>query len=268
MRTFTTCMQCQVETGVPNFESLGIERIPDDGVIELTCNRGHHTYMLIQQTRYELLSELAITALCDGYYREAVASFASALERLYEHYIEVVSRSRGIARDVFVAAWKPLRKLSERQLGAFSMLYLVETGQPFLSLPEKHVSFRNEVIHAGIIPDRKRAIAYGQAVGNCAAPLIAALHTPRYSEVQKNLIVERLRERSEQARAVGASYSTQYIVTPFSFNDSSTGFDLESLLAERAKRPDMAKAVAESHAFAQTLAALFAGPGTPDATED
>jgi hypothetical protein len=40
------------------------------------------------------------------------------------------------------------------------------------------------------------------------------------------------------------------------------------LLAERAKRPDMAKAVAESHTFAQTLAAMFSGPADPPAKED
>ena len=62
MRTFTTCMQCQVENGIPNFASLGVQRIPDDGVIELTCDRGHHTFMLIQQAKFEILSELAVTA--------------------------------------------------------------------------------------------------------------------------------------------------------------------------------------------------------------
>jgi len=261
-------MQCQVENGIPNFSSLGIERIPDDGVIELTCDRGHHTWMLMQQAKYEILSELAVTALCDGYYREAVGSFASALERLYEHYIDVVCRARSIDREAFATAWKPLRKHSERQLGAFCMLYLIETGQPFSLLPEKQVAFRNEVIHAGVIPDRKQAVVYGQAVGDCAAPLIAELHSARYAEVQRNLIVERLRERSERARGVGALHSTQSLVTPFSFNGPSTGFDLESLLAERATLPDMAKAVAESHAFARTLATMFAGAADPLAKED
>ena len=261
-------MQCQVENGIPNFGSLGIERIPDDGVIELTCDRGHHTWMLLQQAKYEILSEVAVTALCDGYYREAVGSFASALERLYEHYIDVVCRARNIGREAFAAAWKPLRKYSERQLGAFSMLYLIETGQPFSLLAEKHVTFRNEVVHAGVIPDRKQAVVYGQAVGDCAAPLIAELHSARYAEIQQNLIKERLRERSERARRVGAPHSTQFLATPFSFNGSSTGFDLESLLTERGKRPDMAKAVAESHAFARTLAAMFAAPAEPPVKGD
>lgn len=184
MRTVTTCMQCQAENGIPNFSSFGIERIPDDGVIELTCDRGHHTFMLIQQAKYEILSELAVTALCDGYYREAVASFASALERLYEHYVAVVCRARGTDHAAFAAAWKPLRKASERQLGAFSMLYLVETGEAFSLLADKHVSFRNNVIHAGLIPDRNETVVYGQAVGDCAAPLIALLHSARYDNAR------------------------------------------------------------------------------------
>jgi hypothetical protein len=248
-------MQCLVETGKPNFASVDIALIPDDGAIELNCDRGHHTWMLLQQTKYEILSEVAITALCDGYYREAVVSFASALERLYEHYVHVVCRARNIDREVLAAAWKPLRKLSERQLGAFSMLYLIETGRPFSFLGEKHVAFRNEVVHLGIIPDRKQAVAYGQAVGDCATPLIAELHSARYAEIQEVLIKERLDDRSELARKAGSPHSTEFLSTPLSFNPSLTGFDLESLLVERATRPDMAGTVAESHSYAQTLAA-------------
>jgi len=252
-------MQCQVENGAPNLGSFGMERIPDDGVIEVICDRGHHTFILIQQAKYEILSELAVTALCDGYYREAVASFASALERLYEHYVDVVCRARGIDRAAFTAAWKPLRKASERQLGAFTVLYLIENGEAFPLLADKHVSFRNNVIHGGMIPDRNQAVAYGQAVSDCAAPLIALLHSARYKEARQSIIFDNLREKSQRALEAGVRHSTQSMHTPFSYNGSSVGFDLEAVLVERAKRPNIDDTVTASHA----LARLLAGTASP-----
>jgi hypothetical protein len=247
-------MQCHVENDFPNLGSFGVERIPDDGVVELTCDRGHHTFILIQQAKYEILSELAVTALCDGYYREAVASFASALERLYEHYVDLVCCAESVNRTAFVEAWKPLRKRSERQLGAFAILYLLETGKAFSLLAEKHVNFRNDVIHAGMIPDRDKAVGYGQAVGDCAAPLIALIHSARYQEARHSLISQALREKSQRALAAGARHSTQSLATPFGFDGSAASFDLQAILAERAKRPDMDKTVTEAHTLARLLA--------------
>ncbi|MFT4090354.1 MAG: hypothetical protein QM645_06450 [Asticcacaulis sp.] len=256
MRTLNTCMQCLVENGLPDFSSLRFERIPDDGVIEFICDRGHHTFTIIQEAKFEILSELAVTALCDGYYREAVASFASALERLYEFYIDVVRRARGIEQDVFDKAWKPLRKSSERQLGAFMALYLMENNEAFLLLDDKHVGFRNEVIHQGKIPDRAEAIAYGQAVANCASPLITLINSARYEKVLRELIFDSIWERSQRARAIGARHSTQSMVTPFRHNPDSLEINLEAILDERAKRPDMDQAVKESHALGKLIDTL------------
>ncbi len=263
MKTFTTCMQCQADTGVPNFGSFGLARIPDDGVIEVTCDRGHLTYNLIQEAKHEILSELAVSALQDGYYREAIASFASALERLYEHFVDVACRARNVDREAFLSSWKPSRKASERQLGAFSLVYLIETGQATQLLPDKQVSFRNNVIHAGMIPDRDQAVAYGQAVGDCAWPLIELLHSERYERARSDFIFDSLREKSKRAEEVGARYSTQTIATPFGFNTTARKFDLETVLAERAARPNFDEAVTQSHAIARFIAGLMAGADEP-----
>ena len=246
-------MQCQSEDGVPNFRSYSVELIPDDGVIEVTCDRGHHTFIIITEAKYEILSELAVTALHDGYYREAITSFASALERLYEYYIRIACRARGIDHATFTAAWKPLRKASERQLGAFAFLYLLENGGAFPLLGDKYVSLRNNVVHEGIIPDRKEAVTYGQAVGDCAAPLIALLHSARYEEARIFTMFDNIREKSQRALTAGVRYSTQSMLTPFSYNGSTTGFDLEALLAERARRPNMDDAIRELRAHTSQM---------------
>ena len=96
MQTFSTCMQCQAENGIPNFSSTTMVRIPDDGVIVATCDRGHRTITIIQQTKFKILSDMAIKAIADGYYRDAVASFAGALERLYEFFIRATCRKHAI----------------------------------------------------------------------------------------------------------------------------------------------------------------------------
>ncbi len=46
--------------------------------------------------RFEVLTETAMQAIVDGYYREAVASFAASLERIFQFYVEVVTHSKGI----------------------------------------------------------------------------------------------------------------------------------------------------------------------------
>lgn len=254
MYTYTSCMQCQIENGVPNFGSTRLERIPDDGVIELVCDRGHRTFTIIQQAKYEILSELAVVALHDGYYREAVASFASSLERIYEYYIDLICRHRGIVRAEFESAWKPLQKLSERQFGAFLMLYLLENGKPFQPLHQKHTEFRNKVIHTGKIPSRAEAIGYGQAVGECALPLISLINSEKYFSSRQELTFESLFEKSQKARKAGVRSSTLAMPTPFGFSPPSDVFNLEGLLQERAKRPDMTQAVKECHALSRLLA--------------
>lgn len=79
MKTFTACMQCQIEDGIPNFSSTKWVRVPDDGMIEHTCDRGHRTFTIVQEMKFEILSDMAIRAIVDGYYRDAIASFIASL---------------------------------------------------------------------------------------------------------------------------------------------------------------------------------------------
>ena len=51
--------------------------------------------------KFELLFELGINALIDGYPREAVSSFASALERFYEFFCQVAALALSIPKWSF-----------------------------------------------------------------------------------------------------------------------------------------------------------------------
>jgi hypothetical protein len=64
-------------------------KLRDDLTLDLDCMRGHKWTFIIQQRKYEILFELGVAALLDGYAREAVLNFAGSIERLYEHAIRV-----------------------------------------------------------------------------------------------------------------------------------------------------------------------------------
>ena len=69
----------------------------DSGVVFVTCPEGHRSAALYNHRKHEIFFASGAMALFDGYSNEAVSSFATALERLYEFYIRVVCRKRGIA---------------------------------------------------------------------------------------------------------------------------------------------------------------------------
>ena len=91
MRLLIPCMQCFQELGAqmghPNDECARVE-ICDDGKYEVTCTRGHKETVILQQQKFEILFEIGAHAIIDGYYREAVSSFAASLERFYEFSIK------------------------------------------------------------------------------------------------------------------------------------------------------------------------------------
>jgi hypothetical protein len=175
MRIRLTCIKCAGEHG-DGFVSGTIHFTDaeprDNHLYQVTCPNGHETYTILQEQKFQILFEIGAHAIADGYYREAVSSFTSALERFYEFYVRVICSKRGIAPNEFDKAWRQVPKQSERQLGAFVFAYLLEKGKcPTLSQQRK-VEFRNEVIHKGRIPTRSEAIDYGQAILELILPHI------------------------------------------------------------------------------------------------
>ena len=144
----------------------------DDGRYEVACPKGHQAVVFLQQQKFELLFDIGAYAIADGYYREAVSSFAASLERFYEFFIRALMLQKGIASEVIDAAWKTLAAQSERQLGAFTLLYALEFGRPAQLLSSARIAFRNDVVHKGRIPTRPEALDYGQAVLDVVRPIL------------------------------------------------------------------------------------------------
>ena len=145
--------------------------VRDDGIYEFECPEGHRSTTVLRTPKHEVLFTIASNALLDGYLREAIASFAASLERFYEFVIRVICRAKSISQQDFEKCWKLVSKQSERQLGAFTMLWFVGMGDPPVLLSNKMVELRNQVIHQGKVPTDQDCISFGQAVIDVIAPI-------------------------------------------------------------------------------------------------
>lgn len=162
----TTCPNCQRENRV---------EFADSSIHDITCGHCGARYCLfLRKQKFEVLFDLGTRALMDGYAREAVASFAAALERFMEFYVRAAALERAADAerdfDEVVAAldgtWRHVVSQSERQVGMFALAYLLREGKEpeFLSAKALGADFRNKVIHRGYLPRREEVDDYAAQV--------------------------------------------------------------------------------------------------------
>lgn len=146
--------------------------VTDSMVYEHVCKFGHLEFCVLKHFPHEILFEIGAQAIEDGYYREAISSFSSSLERFYEFFIKVTCELEKIDSQEFKKSWKIISSLSERQLGAYSFRYLSYFGKAPNVLAGKAKELRNNVIHRGYIPSYNEAIDYGEIVLNEVIPVL------------------------------------------------------------------------------------------------
>ncbi|HCG6606972.1 TPA: hypothetical protein NJ227_004372 [Vibrio parahaemolyticus] len=195
------CPTCAYEASKNLLHSTSIDvpvpftKINDSGTYLVECPKGHSNEVILDNIKFELLFEMGANALLDGYYREAVSSFASALERFYEFYWHVAMAHLGQSYESSQKAWKPLAKLSERQVGAYSTAVLLLSGNPAKLLnTNKEVPFRNNVIHNGYIPDEAEATSFGNVVMSIILSGLEVLRTEAYESL--DIIYEKFTPQS------------------------------------------------------------------------
>jgi hypothetical protein len=158
------CLLEQVEKGIPHKKEgkpilTPFEPVNNTGLYTINCSRGHTSQTYIDNIDFEILFDYSINAIVDGYYREAVSSFTSSMERYFEYFIKVILRSSGKEFEQIHKIWKSIASQSERQIGAYIMLYnQTFDHEPKLLTQNKEVPFRNSVIHKGYIPSKQEAI--------------------------------------------------------------------------------------------------------------
>ncbi|AWT34759.1 hypothetical protein GCM10008956_28990 [Deinococcus arenae] len=162
----TTCPQCAHENRA---------EFADSSVHDLRCARcGARYCVLVRKQKFEVLFDLGTRALMDGYAREAVASFAAALERFFEFYVRAFALEQAAGRErpfeealsALEGTWRHVASQSERQLGMFALAYLLREGREpdFLTPKGLGTDFRNRVIHRGALPTRAEVDAYAAGV--------------------------------------------------------------------------------------------------------
>jgi hypothetical protein len=184
---------------------------------------GHGLLVATQTLRHEMLFEIALNAIIDGYRREAISSFAAAVERFFEFAIGVLARNRGVPAHVFTNAWKVVAAQSERQLGAFTFLYTVSFGEVPRLLNDRMVTLRNDVIHHGVLPDQKQVLQFGEAAYEVIQTGVKKLRATCIDDVNA-VLGEHVREI---ANKMGPTYPRAFQVTPTALNviqDISRGY--------------------------------------------
>jgi hypothetical protein len=209
MKIFTVCAECMRED-IANADT-GFVEVNNDGVYRFKCSKGHLSFNAVQEQVFEILFEYGCHAMLDGYYREAISSFTSALERFYEFYIKLVCIKNDIKKNHRSKVWKKVSNQSERQLGAFIFLWTTEFKETPILLKDGDIKFRNDVIHKGKIPTQEDAEKYGQSVLNLFnnyLPKIKHSYSDEISIAVREHIVEVNNKIPEGSSRSGSSQST------------------------------------------------------------
>lgn len=125
---------------------------------------------IFQSMLFEFLFDLGCLAYFDGYYREAIFNFSSSLEIFRKFFITTVLNKKGFSNDEIKILWESFSKYSQRQLGAYNVLYFLEFNKPIEKTKiEKNIreflnDNRNKTIHNGEFITKEDTIKYGSYV--------------------------------------------------------------------------------------------------------
>ncbi|PCK33673.1 hypothetical protein [Pseudoalteromonas piscicida] len=148
------------------------QQLDDSCIHPITCPEGHLFAMVFNGSKFEVLFDIALNAISDGYFREAVSSFSASLERFFEFFINYVMYQNLKGNSEFDKAWRSVKNQSERQLGAYIFVYLYKYSSFPCILTQEQSNFRNKVIHKGYIPTKQEAIDFGEVVYTCIMEVI------------------------------------------------------------------------------------------------
>ena len=228
-------MSCFQEDGKPSDEIQMVE-YSDSGRYEFQCSAGHQSVTVLQQEKFEVLFQIGTNAILDGYYREAVSSFTASMERFFEFCIKLFSEAQDLDKDIYAKSWKHVSSQSERQLGAFVFLWSIVMGESPNLLPNSQVSFRNKVIHKGLIPSRDQAIKYGDIMLRLLAKKFKAIKDKFPEEYQK-LVFENLTSSRKEGDTNVSTISISSILAQASALEGDDMFSLSKKLEEMKDSP-------------------------------
>ena len=78
----------------------------NDCVYEVVRRNGHRFTANILYHQFQLLFEIAVNAIVDGYYREALGSFTASYERFMELFLKIVTKARDLDSEEIKRSWR------------------------------------------------------------------------------------------------------------------------------------------------------------------
>lgn len=151
------------------------ESFNDEGFFHFTCNHGHENLIILQNSKFEILSQMALYSLAKGFYRESIFSFSTCLERLFEYFIRFYAYKNSIDEKQIEKSWKNVRNQSERQIGAFVFMYLLQKKETPLLLDTNITKIRNDAVHKGKFPTKEEAMVFAEKVIAVAHPIMDSM---------------------------------------------------------------------------------------------
>jgi hypothetical protein len=196
----------------------------ESGYVKAQCKLGHAPVLGVQEPKFVLLFDIGACAYLDGYYRAAVGTMNTAIERACELFVQVVSETRGTPVGAFDRFWAGVKNRSEAQIGAFLLAYLYEHGiacgffAKEISVHGKRASitsFRNRVVHQGYIPSQAEAYAFGESAHHWLTELsvtLQAAHPESVRRIQEEYWALQLEAAEKQCEKITAWMSGGTII--------------------------------------------------------
>lgn len=175
MKIMTVCTECLRESIDPSKDpskAYNYLEVTSESLYFGKCKYNHDISYSVQGTGFETLFELGILALNEGFTREAISSFAVAIERCHEFILKVLMLEMEVGMDHIEETWKYVSPQSERQLGAFYFCYLATINEVPPKISNNKMQFRNNVIHKGYIPTVQEASGYEKFAYNYILQLL------------------------------------------------------------------------------------------------
>lgn len=168
-----TCYTCCYKEKIPYF--IFPVEINSSGIYDVECPNGHEVKAVVENPLYELLFDSGLYSLTQKFYLESTLGFCSSVERMYEYSIRVFLQHSRVDNEEVEYTWRNLKNSSERQYGAFQLLYLQSLKKTPPSINTKWISFRNDCIHKGNFPDRISSFEYGELIFNHIKETISSI---------------------------------------------------------------------------------------------
>lgn len=195
MKIRTTCQECSFGPFLDNNLKIGIVTIDQKGLYYFKCDKGHNNLFQIQAFPFELLFESGLCAIKEGFYMESILSLTASLENFYEFFIDIILKVNLLPDEVVKSVLDRMSKQSERRLGAFICLYsFIYKRFPSCILNTKTVTFRNNVVHKGYLPNESEALNYAKEVYNAIRNEYCDLLN-RYKDIISQYLIECMKEK-------------------------------------------------------------------------